>query len=216
LIHSKSSARSVLFMLGKRAKILSDDNIQDLLAFTTLTRYPIRNRVMVLLSVKAGLRAGEIANLTWAMVTAGRGDWDCHCFGRLGHQKEKWPGHSPSPRLGRRADGFANRDWRKWTCDSVRAEHADDTVEHRQLVHNCLSGNWRYWLLVSLRAKNVCHPGREAGPHGRWVVTGCSDPRRSPIDSDNSGLHRRRYRRSAPVSGVDLTCRLGWPFVVRA
>ena len=56
-------------MLGKRAKILSDDNIRDLLAFTALTRYPTRNRVMVLLSVKAGLRAGEIASLTWAMVT---------------------------------------------------------------------------------------------------------------------------------------------------
>jgi integrase len=56
-------------MLGKQAKILSDDNIRDLLAFTTLTRYPTRNRVIVLLSVKAGLRAGEIANLTWAMVT---------------------------------------------------------------------------------------------------------------------------------------------------
>jgi integrase len=56
-------------MLGKQAKILSDDNIRDLLAFTTLTRYPTRNRVMVLLSVKAGLRAGEIANLTWDMVT---------------------------------------------------------------------------------------------------------------------------------------------------
>ena len=56
-------------MLGKQAKILSDDNICDLLVFTTLTRYPTRNRVMVLLSVKAGLRAGEIANLTWDMVT---------------------------------------------------------------------------------------------------------------------------------------------------
>ena len=56
-------------MLGRRAKILSDDNIRDLLAFTTLTRYPTRNRVMVLLSIKAGLRAGEIASLTWAMVT---------------------------------------------------------------------------------------------------------------------------------------------------
>ena len=56
-------------MLGKQAKILSDDNIRDLLVFTTLTRYPTRNRVMVLLSVKAGLRAGEIANLTWDMVT---------------------------------------------------------------------------------------------------------------------------------------------------
>ena len=33
-----------LFMLGKQAKILSDANIRDLLAFTTLTRYPGRNR----------------------------------------------------------------------------------------------------------------------------------------------------------------------------
>lgn len=56
-------------MLGKQAKILSDDNIRALLVFTALTRYPQRNRVIVLLSVKAGLRAGEIANLTWPMVT---------------------------------------------------------------------------------------------------------------------------------------------------
>ena len=61
-------------MLGRRAKILSDDNIRDLLAFTALTRYPTRNVAMVLLSVKAGLRAGEIANLTWDMVTDSVGD----------------------------------------------------------------------------------------------------------------------------------------------
>jgi integrase len=61
-------------MLGKRAKILSDDNIRDLLAFAALTRYPPRNRVMVLLSVKAGLRAGEIASLTWSMVTDATGE----------------------------------------------------------------------------------------------------------------------------------------------
>src|ERR1039457_2645415 len=61
-------------MLGKQAKILSDDNIRDFLAFTTLTRYPIRNQVIVLLSVKAGLRAGEIANLTWDVVSDPVGD----------------------------------------------------------------------------------------------------------------------------------------------
>jgi integrase/recombinase XerD len=32
-------------------------------------RYPERDRVMVLLSLKAGLRAGEIAKLTWPMVS---------------------------------------------------------------------------------------------------------------------------------------------------
>lgn len=56
-------------MLGKQAKILSDETVRKLLAFTSSTRYPDRNRVIVQLSVKAGLRAGEIANRTWDMVT---------------------------------------------------------------------------------------------------------------------------------------------------
>jgi integrase len=52
-------------MVGKRAKILSPDHVEDLLVFARQTRHPIRNQVLVLLSVKAGLRASEIANLTW-------------------------------------------------------------------------------------------------------------------------------------------------------
>src|SRR5215212_3976379 len=60
-------------MAGKQAKILSDCHTQDLLIFASLTRNPLRNRVVVLLSVKAGMRAGEIANLTWQMVLAADG-----------------------------------------------------------------------------------------------------------------------------------------------
>jgi integrase len=37
-------------------------------------RHPLRNRVIVLLAAKAGLRAGEIANLTWDMVLNPTGD----------------------------------------------------------------------------------------------------------------------------------------------
>src|SRR5260221_11073806 len=55
-------------MLGKQAKTLSKAALQDLLAHASATRNPLRNRVIVLLSAKAGLRAGEIANLTWDMV----------------------------------------------------------------------------------------------------------------------------------------------------
>src|SRR4051794_21776312 len=60
-------------MAGKQAKILSDKQISDLLFFAETTRYPLRNRVIVLLSVKAGLRAGEIAKLTWPMVLDANG-----------------------------------------------------------------------------------------------------------------------------------------------
>jgi integrase len=56
-------------MRGKHAKILSNDNLEDLLLFAETSRHPLRNKVVVLLSAKAGLRAGEIAHLTWAMVT---------------------------------------------------------------------------------------------------------------------------------------------------
>jgi integrase len=60
-------------MPGKQAKILSDQHIEDLLFFAGNTRQPDRNRVIVLLSMKAGLRAAEIANLTWDMVVGPTG-----------------------------------------------------------------------------------------------------------------------------------------------
>ena len=55
-------------MAGKQAKTLSNDDIFDLITYASSTRNPLRNLVMVLLSAKAGLRAGEIANLTWPMI----------------------------------------------------------------------------------------------------------------------------------------------------
>jgi integrase len=60
-------------MLGKQAKILSPADVADLLTFADCTRNPIRNRVIVLLSAKAGMRACEIANLTWDMVVNASG-----------------------------------------------------------------------------------------------------------------------------------------------
>jgi integrase/recombinase XerD len=55
-------------MAGKQAKTLSSDHIGDLLFFAERSRHPRRNRLIVLLSVRAGLRAAEIAQLTWDMV----------------------------------------------------------------------------------------------------------------------------------------------------
>src|SRR5262249_9229675 len=60
-------------MAGKQAKTLSTDDIKDLLVYASCTRHPLRNSVIVLLSAKAGLRAGEIANLSWDMVLDANG-----------------------------------------------------------------------------------------------------------------------------------------------
>src|SRR5689334_23102930 len=55
-------------MAGKQAKRLSVDQVIDLLTYASTTRHPARNRAIVLLSAKAGLRAGEIAKLEWDMI----------------------------------------------------------------------------------------------------------------------------------------------------
>jgi integrase len=60
--------------LGKQAKILSDQQTNSLLVFASTTRHPHRNKLIVLFSLKAGLRAGEIAKLTWDMVLGPSGE----------------------------------------------------------------------------------------------------------------------------------------------
>ncbi|MCE3234368.1 MAG: putative Integrase-like domain [Vampirovibrio sp.] len=54
---------------GKQAKILSEGQVKAALAYLDGTRYPLRDRVLFLLTIKAGLRAKEASMLTWAMVT---------------------------------------------------------------------------------------------------------------------------------------------------
>src|SRR5437870_12553641 len=60
-------------MQGKQAKIVSPTQERAILGYLATTRYPSRDRVMLLLSLKAGLRAKEMASLTWALVTAAAG-----------------------------------------------------------------------------------------------------------------------------------------------
>ena len=60
-------------MLGRQAKTLTSSQIRAVILHLQTTRSPIRNRLIFLLSVKAGLRAKEIAGLTWRMVTDAQG-----------------------------------------------------------------------------------------------------------------------------------------------
>lgn len=60
-------------MAGKQAKLLGEQDVACLQRHVRRTQNPIRNEAIVLLSVKAGLRAAEIAGLTWPMVTTSVG-----------------------------------------------------------------------------------------------------------------------------------------------
>jgi integrase len=60
--------------LGKQAKTLSKGQIEAVLGYLAKTRWPTRNRLIFLLSIKAGLRAKEIASLTWWMTNDSQGE----------------------------------------------------------------------------------------------------------------------------------------------
>ena len=61
-------------MSGKQAKILLQHHASVLLNYACTRRNPEIARVIVLLSLKAGMRAGEIAKLTWDMIITPSGD----------------------------------------------------------------------------------------------------------------------------------------------
>ena len=60
--------------LGKQAKTLNEAQEKAVLAYLSAETNPKRNTVMFLLSVDAGLRAKEIASITWEMMTDATGE----------------------------------------------------------------------------------------------------------------------------------------------
>jgi integrase/recombinase XerD len=71
-LHLETVARK-RSLAGKQAKTLSPAQIRTALAYLATTRNAERDAVMFLLSVRAGLRACEIAGATWHMVMDSEG-----------------------------------------------------------------------------------------------------------------------------------------------
>ena len=98
-------------MQGKQAKIVSPTQERAILGYLATTRYPARDRVIFLLSMKAGLRAKEMASLTWAMVTDAQGQVAdvMHVPNRASKGQDGRPHHSAAPRPPGRAGDVADR-----------------------------------------------------------------------------------------------------------
>lgn len=60
-------------MAGKQAKVLTVAQSRAVLTYLSGTRNPERDAVMFMLSSKAGLRATEVASVTWSMVMDSNG-----------------------------------------------------------------------------------------------------------------------------------------------
>ena len=61
--------------LTKTAKTINPRMVIATLHYLDGTRHPVRNRLIFLLSVKMGLRAKEIAHLTWSMILDAEGNF---------------------------------------------------------------------------------------------------------------------------------------------
>lgn len=59
--------------MGRSAKVLGTGDVRRLISYVRWKRNAQRDHVMVLLSFKAGLRAGEIAGLDWSMLVRADG-----------------------------------------------------------------------------------------------------------------------------------------------
>ena len=60
--------------LGKQAKTLTKTQVDAIASYLGTRRYGLRDQTVFLLSVRAGLRAKEIAGLKWSMVLAADGN----------------------------------------------------------------------------------------------------------------------------------------------
>lgn len=64
--------------MGRSAKVLGTGDVHRLISHTRCKRNAQRDKAMVLLSLKAGLRAAEIAGLSWSMVVRPDGQLGRH------------------------------------------------------------------------------------------------------------------------------------------
>jgi hypothetical protein len=192
-------------MPGRQAKILSAPDVNDLLVFASCTRHPRRNALIVLPSAKAGLRYGEIANLTWDMLLDATGALSSLLELRDNAAK-KGSGRSIPlhPDL-----AAALAAWRQIAppADHVITSERGGPMtapQHRRMVQPGVQKHWPERLFVAFGPQDLCHPRRPRCPQGRRLPAGCAVAGWSSVDPDHPAVHRRRQRRAAQTRRHDL------------
>jgi integrase len=139
-------------MPSKQAKILTPREISQVLDVVAKKQYPKRNKVIVLLSFKAGLRVKEIASITWSMVTNASGQIsdciqmpDSATKGKSGRTiplnaelkqalVELWQERQPRPDqnivFSQRATGFYPRTLTDWFAEVFKTLRLDGCSSH--------------------------------------------------------------------------------------
>lgn len=106
----------------------------NLLLYAEATRYSLRDRVIVLLSVKAGLRAAEIANLTWDMVLDPNGSVGTSLELRNCASRRAWSDNFSSRRSSRGALSTSRHIRASVARRAFGARQQGEIAQHRHLV----------------------------------------------------------------------------------
>ena len=154
---------------------------------------------MVLLSAKAGLRAGEIAHLTWEMVT--------DPTGAVGTTLEL-PDHAAKKGSGRKVPLHGDLQRALTELQAVTRGIGPIIVSERggrrNLVCQRLSAHWSRRLLFPLGEADIHYPRCPPDSSRRRLVTRRSTASRASVNPNYAAVYRRRYRCPAQARVADL------------
>jgi len=185
--------------LGKQAKTLSKGQVEAVLGYLAKTRWPTRNRAIFLLSIKAGLRAKEIASLTWRMVTDARGQ-----IGQAIHLENRASkGQSGrvipiNEELRTALVEYSKTIWmpRQPVPDREREVEGNVTASDRQSVLALVSARRLPWLFQPQRPTHFHHQYRKEDLNRGRIAAGRADAGRSHQLADDAKVHRGQSGRA--------------------
>jgi hypothetical protein len=151
----------LLVMPGKRAKAVTPEMLRRMLFKASKSPFRARDRAMILLSVKAGLRACEIARLDWSMVLDARGKVADVLAIRDAIAKKRGGRRIPS-RPAPRASRIAALQRAVGTSHSLRPRRPLAAHQRGQLVRGPVQGTRLRGVLVALRPTHPSSPGPRA------------------------------------------------------
>ena len=196
-------------MQGKQAKIVSLTQERAILGYLATTRYPARDRVMFLLSMKAGLRSKEMASLTWAMVTDAQGQVAevLHVPNRA--SKGKTGGRTMPLHPDLQAVLVTLQSARRYghprAADPLLGAGRRVVGCHRApVVPSAVYVAQDGWLFVAFWAPHLHYAGRAQSLAGWGQSPGRPGTRRAYQPGDDPTIHRGRYRGQAQARRAHL------------
>ncbi len=179
---------------GKQAKALSEAQVRTSLSHLAGTRNPERDTAIFMLSIKAGLRAKEIASLRWSMITDPEGHvadaMELQDAASKGNGGRTIPLHKDlRAALVRLKDHTEARR----AAIGQRAGRAPQPQFGSPLVQAavCVSGVRR--MLQPLGPPDVHHQGRQEGFGGWWIASRCPTTCRPRLVADHPALRRGQH-----------------------